>query len=149
MRGQAMGVWWGNLELNWDRYELIRPGILRHSKGRYIYSTERVMGIRTPFESRSIELEHPLEDGRLHLIGLEEHEALELKPFICLRPSPPTAANACYFYNRRKPGKIRLVSYHFEDESELWEPPDDIGETLAQLQAIGSFAFGSDHEGIP
>jgi hypothetical protein len=35
--------------------------------------------------------------------------------------SPPSAKNACYFFNRVEKEGVRFVSYHFTDRAELKE----------------------------
>jgi hypothetical protein len=51
-------------------------------------------------------------------------------------PSPKTAQNACYFYNRQqKDKKLRFVSYHFEQEAEVI---DDFADTREAIRMIST-----------
>src|SRR5262249_59989959 len=55
--------------------------------------------------SQEVELVEPMDDGHLYLKSPEEKRALKLLPLIKVMPSPRTAENACYFYNRRQRGR--------------------------------------------
>lgn len=103
----------------WERYELVQPNNCRFSGGLIIYKVQLITGTRTPFvtdERRTVE---GMEDGHLHLLDPEGDRALRLLPFVRVMPSPKTASNACYFYNKNQSGNQRFVSYHFEEDSEI------------------------------
>jgi hypothetical protein len=120
----------------WERYELLLPGKCTFSSGVYYYEVDRLMGNRTPFETVSREIEHPLDDRQLYLLDANERRALHLLPLVKVMPSPETAQNACYFYNRRHDGGLRFVSYHFETEADIVDQFADTVRTLEMLSAV-------------
>jgi hypothetical protein len=48
--------------------------------------------------------------------------------------SPTTEQNACYFYNRVERDGVRWISYHFENESEIVKPDDEVLQALSLLK---------------
>ncbi|MBN1954382.1 MAG: hypothetical protein JW900_04945, partial [Anaerolineae bacterium] len=121
----------------WEQYTLVRPGPMEFAAGIYQCTVQRVMGNRTPFETMVVELEHPLEREQLYLVVTDERRALPLLPFIKVLPSPETAQNACYFYNRQqRSGELRFVSYHFEPQGELVREFPDTLEALQSLSTL-------------
>jgi len=122
----------------WERWELIVPGVTTVSSGVYKYEVRRLIGNRTPFEIVSLEVEHPLEDGQLHLISTSERRALQLLPLLKVMPSPETASNACYFYNRREAEGLLFVSYHFDAKAQIVEEFADTADVLRLLTTTGS-----------
>jgi N-6 DNA Methylase len=115
----------------WDQFELVQPRVCRVRNGIFENEVDRLMGPRVPFEVVERKTSIPLETGALYLLPNYEARALRLIPFIKIMPSPKTAQNACYFYNRQqKDNKVRFVSYHFEQEAEV------IGDFTDTLDAI-------------
>lgn len=117
---------------HWEAYELIKAGSGRFVSGNHCYQVERVMGTRSmPFEHVEVTTIEPMEDGALYLLTPGELKPLKLLPLIKVMPSPVSAQNACYFYNRVRPdGKIRFVSYHFEPEADIEESFEDTAGAL-------------------
>ncbi len=118
----------------WDQYQLVKPRQASFTAGQFVYSVERLMGSRTPFEIIEAVVAEPMEDGQLHLLGSRANRALSLLPFIKVMASPTSAQNACYFYNRRQGEKLRFVSYHFETEAEVIEAFSDTESALKLLE---------------
>ena len=48
-------------------------------------------------------------------------------------PSPKTALNACYFYNRRTKDGVRFVSYHYAEDSDVTQSFEDTARAVASL----------------
>lgn len=120
----------------WDRFTLVLPGKSGYSKNLHKYdNARRVMGTRTPFEIIKLEMEHPLEENQLYLVSNDERRALKIFPLLKVMPSPQTAQNACYFYNRREDGKLRFVSYHFPQEAEIKEAFTDTAQVIELLSS--------------
>lgn len=117
----------------WSHIDLVTPREIHQRQGTFHVTVDRVMGSRTPFEKVDLQLGHSLEDDRLHLIGEEERDALELLPFVRVMASPSTAQNACYFYNRREGTAYRYISYHFEADSEVVNDFPDMREAIELL----------------
>ena len=108
----------------------MRPRSSRFVQGTFVYEADRLVGSRTPFESIELRTNDPMEDGCLHLTTPGSATALKLIPLIRVMPSPRTAQNVCYFYNRRVGDGIRFVSYHFEQEAEVVEQFEDTNAIL-------------------
>ena len=51
-------------------------------------------------------------------------------------PSPKTASNACYFYNKVDSDNQIFVSYHFEEDSSVNDHFADVHQTLAILRPV-------------
>jgi hypothetical protein len=117
----------------WDSYNLVLPGKSVFSGGTYRYTLLRVMGRCAPFEQFEVRLAEPLEHGYLHLLGDDEQTALRLMPLVRVMPSPTSAENACYFYNRQQTDGVRFVSYHFEQEADI---VNQFPDTLAAISAL-------------
>jgi len=117
----------------WSHLNLIIPRGMKQQQGVFHISADCVMGVKTPFVSATFKLDHSVEDGRLHLIGQEERSALQLLPFVRIMPSPSTAQNACYYFNRIEAGKSRYVSYHFERDSDVLVDLPDLVEAIHLL----------------
>jgi len=118
----------------WNDYELLEAHECRHIEGVFHQSVKKIMGTRSmPFESAVVKLIHPMEDGRLYLLGPGQPEGLQLLPFVKVMPSPRTEANACYFFNRREGGTIRLVSYYFESDADVTQTFSDVAEALDSI----------------
>ena len=123
---------------SWRNYQLVKPDECRYRDGLYHYSVQGMMGTRTPFMTVERECIEALEDDSLYMLDPDSGQGLKLQPFFQIMPSPSSAANACYFYNRKEGDEHRLVSYHFEEESEVVQPFDEIGVALKSLKSSES-----------
>lgn len=120
----------------WERYELVQPSECRFVGGLFKYKVQIITGTRTPFVSADRKTVEGMEDGHLHLLDPEGDRALRLLPFVKVMPSPRTAANACYFYNKRVAATQRFVSYHFEADSQIEDIFEDTQLALESLKPI-------------
>jgi len=117
---------------------LVRPGPSGRRGGtRHYREADVLRGPDVQFDPGSFTSILDLDEDRLYLLPADgpSDSALEIPPLIRLGPPPKGAANACYFYNRIEgTGKVRFVSYHFEDEPERFEPPDsELGAWIAAI----------------
>jgi hypothetical protein len=120
----------------WQRFSLVRPRVTRFSEGIYHYEVDMLMGSRSPFKIRGLELLDPLNNNALYLIDSAEQRGLQLLPLFKVVASPPSAENACYFYNRIDPDGTRFVSYHFEGREELFDTFEDTVKTINELSSV-------------
>jgi hypothetical protein len=94
------------------------------------------MGSNNEFIKQSRSMTACLDVDHLYLSNKETGRALRLLPLVKLGPSPESANNACYFFNRVEPDGARFVSYHFTGEPELKGRFEEATETIRLLTAI-------------
>ena len=75
-----------------------------------------------------------LDTEKLYIVQKDAQVALELLPLIQFGPSPSSARNACYFFNRVEKDELHYVSYHFIDQPERNWPIKDAGEAGPLLE---------------
>ena len=117
----------------WSDYQMIRPESSRYDGKTHLSDCHLLVGSRTPFRQIEVETEGPLVAAGLYLWSPGQTRALRLLPLIKIMPSPRTQENACYFFNRTKGDVARFLSYHFEADSEVTLPSDDMTKTLTGL----------------
>ena len=82
---------------------------------------------------RSLEV---LED-ELHLVDATNAVlagALQLLPFVVLRPAPQSEETACYFYSRIGSHGPEFVSHHYKGEHSIAQPDISVAEILEDLK---------------
>jgi len=118
----------------WNRYELLQPGPIRYKDGVYNVTCKRIIGTRSsPFEEREYESIMPLETDCLYLFDSVCGTGLKLQPFVEVIPSPERQAVTCFIFNRLYKDSARWVSYHFEQESEIYHPSSEVLTALSKL----------------
>jgi hypothetical protein len=78
-----------------------------------------VLTERNEFEVRT---RFPLESEHLAFVGREAEvsKVLMLVPMVIMGGTKQESRNACYFFNESlEGGRVKYVSYHFEDEPEI------------------------------
>ena len=83
-----------------------------------------------------------LDVDRLYLASRNCGRALLLLPLVQVGPSPSSAKNACYFFNRLDKEGARFVSYHFVDEPEREDLSD---ATSAAIRLLTEANPGNGH----
>jgi hypothetical protein len=93
------------------------------------------MGSNNEFLKETRSLATWLDVESLYLLSRNgSNKALKLLPLIQVGPSPQSAKNACYFFNRLEKNGVRFVSYHFIDKPELTETFADATEAIKFLK---------------
>jgi hypothetical protein len=93
-----------------------------------------LMGSNSEFLKETRAMATWLDVERLYLCQRETGQVLKLLPLVQLGPSPQSARNACYFFNRiEQDGGARFVSYHFIDRPELTGQFDQTREAIKLL----------------
>lgn len=118
---------------SFETWTLARPGSSTFQAGIFSCQVDRLMGSRTIFVQSQIESLVPLDLERLFLIHDGSRDPLALLPLFKMMPSPKTAENACYFYNRVEGDNIRWVSYHFEPEPEVLSRDTTLTEAIKRI----------------
>jgi hypothetical protein len=115
-------------------YEVLRPMHSRYRNGVYLFTAQSLVGSRRDFRVIEVEATAPMDEDRIYLLDRDTPTPLEILPLFRIKPGPRTEEDACYFYNRLENGaQVRLVSYHFERESELNEPDPPVAEAISRL----------------
>ncbi len=118
----------------WQGFELIQPDASRYTQGVHSVTSQRLMGTRSaPFKERVYDSQHPLESGSLYLFDAVSQRGLQLRHFIEVMPSPEKQAVACFIFSRTEKDGARWVSYHFEQESEIYHQSEGVNEALRKL----------------
>jgi len=94
-------------------------------------------GTRSKFNQIEIQTNRELSSKKLYLLHDFQFSPLEVLPLVQMRETPRTEQNACYFYNRIDGDKVRMVSYHFDKESELYDPIAPILDVFKILNPFG------------
>lgn len=121
---------WGR---GWNQYELIQIDKMTYVDGQFSYDAPRIMGANCQFERVIRTASTPMDSGQLYLLADGSSKGLKLLPLVRLMASPSQAANACYFYNRSEGDGQRFVSYHFEQEADVFQHFEDTAMALKQL----------------
>jgi hypothetical protein len=87
-------------------------------------------GSRSKFNQIEVQTNKPMAEGKLYLLPTNQFKPIELLPFVQMRQAPRTEQNACYFYNRIEGNKVRLVSYHYDKEEEVFIDLENISSFL-------------------
>ena len=120
----------------WAGAPLVRAGTASYEDGMFVYEVEIVMGLNTPFLTRTVTVGSPMTRGELYIVTDGAQRALGIEPFVQLRASPTSVQFACYFYNRLVGDEARLVSYHLGGEGE--------GEVLERVPGLSILVAGFD-----
>jgi hypothetical protein len=115
-----------------EKVKVIRPLNSYYGANLHHYTVQDLTGPTIPFREISLNLLAPLEQDALHLCDIRGVRALQLLPFIRMRQGPP-APNACYFFNRIDGNTVRWVSYHHEEEAEVFESYPQLAAVFAEL----------------
>lgn len=116
---------------------LVRPGAGRYRRGINTYEkAEFPQGSNNIFRQKPLESVPQLEDDALYLVASDSRPAdaaLRMVPFFRLKPSPESAANACYFYSELRDGEVEFISHHFEGQPSIAEPDPEVVELIGAL----------------
>ena len=118
----------------WRGLQLIRALHCRPRRGLFENEVSLLTGSNSEFVKETRSMPVWLDVERLYIIQTDARVALQLLPLVQLGPSPTSARNACYFFNRIERDALRYVSYHFIDQPERKWPIVDAGEAGPLLE---------------
>lgn len=122
----------------WSRFPLFKAGVASIKGGQYTYESERIMGRSSPFQKSHVITRNQIDHGSLFLYAADSETGVPVAPLLIIGPSPNTAQNAVYFYNRIEGERLRFVSYNFENEAEIYSADSFISATLKTIiESIG------------
>ena len=134
---------YGVISYRFDTCDLLSPEDSTLTAGVRYHNVKLLKGNKTPFEKKEIKTIVEMDTSKLYILHENQLKPIMLLPLICMRGSPETQKNACYFYNRMVGNDVRWVSYHFDKESDITEI-DKEGVKLA-LNLILSDSSDSDN----
>lgn len=103
----------------WVNTQLIHALYCRPHSGVFENEIAVLMGSNSEFLKDTRSMATWLDVERLYLLNKNSGGALLLLPLVQVGPSPQSAKNACYFFNRLEGDGARFVSFHFADNPEL------------------------------
>lgn len=92
-----------------------------------------LMGSNSEFLSETREMSTLLYVERLYLCNRRFGNALPLLPLVQVGPSPKSARNACYFFNRIEGDLARFVSYHYVDTPDMTRASTNALDAIRKL----------------
>ena len=126
----------------WHRVQLIRCLQCQPRRGVFDNEVAVLVGSNSEFLKESRPMSSWLDVERLYLASRDSGRALLLLPLIQVGPSPASAKNACYFFNRVEKDGARFISYHFVDQPEI---KDQSVDTSAAILLLSEVSAGNDH----
>ena len=122
---------------DWADIQLIYAIHCRPRRGVFENEIAVLSGSNSEFLKETRSMGAWLDIERLYLTRKDAMRGLELLPLVQVGPSPASAKNACYFFNRVEKDGLRFVSYHFADTPER---KASLEEASAALKFWGSFS---------
>src|SRR5690606_33213652 len=104
-----------------------------YRRGQFENEIAILKGSNSEFLKETRVLGTPLDVERLYILTDGNLTALKLLPLVHIGASPPSAHNACYFFNRLEPNGVRFVSYHYAHLPELTEAFEEAKATIQFL----------------
>jgi hypothetical protein len=118
----------------WACVQLLHARHCRPRRGLFENEVAILMGSNSEFLQETRAMPMWLDVERLYLVRRDAGTALQLLPLVQVGPSPSSAKNACYFFNRIEKDGLRYVSYHYLDQPERKCPIEDAREVMSFLQ---------------
>lgn len=126
----------------WGRVQLLRSLQCQPRRGTFDNEVAVLVGSNSEFLKESRSMSSWLDVERLYLASRDTGRALLLLPLMQGGPSPTSAKNVCYFFNRVEKDGVRFISYHYVDQPEFKEQSDD---TSAAIRFLTEVSAGNDH----
>ena len=128
LREEMVDVWVDSL--------LVQVLHCRPRRGIFENELAVLTGSNNEFLKESRPMPTWLDVESLYIIRRDGGNALKLIPLVQVGPSPQSAKNACYFFNRIEHRGARFISYHFLDNPELTGDFKDAAEAIEALTKV-------------
>jgi hypothetical protein len=125
---------------DWKSVKLARALHCKPRGGIFENEIALLVGSNTEFLKQPRDMATWLDIERLYLLSDGAAHGLQLLPLVFIGASPPSAKNACYFFNRVEKDGVRFVSHHFTDKAELTELFAEASAAIRSLAQAGSAA---------
>ena len=119
----------------WTDIQLIRSLHCRPRRGVFENEVAVLMGSNSEFLPETHSMATWLDVEHLYISSKTSGRALKLLPLVRFGPSPQSAKNACYFFNRLERDGAHFISYHFTDKPELTGQFDEATQAIKSLIA--------------
>ncbi len=120
---------------------LLRPDSAEYRDGIHFYRADSLIGRSTPFKKLSIKTMSDMDSQKLYVLHKNQLKPVELLPFIQV-----VTNNACYFFSRIEENQAQYISYHFDRESSLDRPLNELESTFKRLFPDIKFASEKEHK---
>lgn len=117
----------------WNESHLIRGLNCIPRQGAFENEVAIMMGSNSEFLKETRPMSIWLDVDNLYLNKQGMKKALKLLPLVTIGPSPHSAKNACYFFNRMERDGARFISYHYDETPEITGAFADAAETIRFL----------------
>jgi hypothetical protein len=121
----------------WAQAQLVQCLHCKPRQGVFENEVAILTGSNSEFLKESRSMSSWLDVERLYLASRDSGRALLLMPLMQVGPSPSSAKNACYFFNRVDKDGARFISYHFVDQPELKDQSEDTSAAIRLLTQVG------------
>lgn len=117
----------------WKETHLIFALQSKLRRGVHESQISLLKGSNSEFLKETRSLSTCLDVEELYLSRKGYGRVLRLLPLVKVGPSPQSAKNACYFFNRVEKEGLRFVSYHSIDQPEMYSAKESSQEITALL----------------
>ncbi len=118
-----------------ETWDLLKPGPATYADGIFNATVTILTGTNPAFRKMQVQVQHPLDSGKLYFLNGANSRALELAPLLRVIATEDSSEEACYFYSRLVPDNgVKWVSYHFQAMPERVTPDTGIREFLSTLR---------------
>jgi len=118
---------------SWKRLQMVQCVHCKPRSGRFENEIAILMGSNSEFLKETRPMSSWLDVDALYLLPRDSDKGLRLLPLMHVGPSPASARNACYFFNRVDKDGIRFVSYHFVDQPERKDHFEEASKAIKLL----------------
>jgi hypothetical protein len=126
----------------WHQVQLVRCLQCQPRRGVFDNELAVLVGSNSEFLKESRSMSSWLDVERLYLVSRGSGRGLALLPLIQIGPSPASAKNACYFFNRVEKDGARFISYHFVDQPEVKDQSADTSAAIRLVGEVGAQNYG-------
>lgn len=122
------------LGYGWNDFPLVRQKRIDLDDSGYSVTAEVLVGPTVPFVTRHFATPEPLRKSQLYLLG--EDGLVRLAPFVQLGKATEDPEATCWFYNRREPTGVRLVTYQAARENDITRNDDALETILRDIATL-------------
>lgn len=120
---------------SFETWDLLKPGPATYADGVFNSTVTVLTGANPAFRKMQVQVQHPLDSGKLYLLNGGTPRALELAPLLRIIVAEDSNEEACYFYSRlTTDNAVKWVSYHFQPVPERVTPDTGIRDFLSTLR---------------